>query len=425
MNNEIVRSERLGDHYEIIDHPSGLRMLLAPMEGFRSAYALFGTAYGSIDTEIRYADGRVDPIPQGTAHYLEHKLFESEESSAFDRFAKTGASANAYTSFDRTAYLFSCSDHFAESIEILLDFVTHPYFTPETVEKERGIIGQEIRMYDDSPEWRVLFNMLTSMYVKNPVRNDIAGTVESIAEIDADLLYKCYGAFYDLSNMVLAVAGNFDRDAVLTAADKVLKAKEPVLIRHSTCAEPPEVLEPYTEQRLPVSVPQFTFGFKGLDRGERENLTGSVLDEIFAEAMAADYTRFYRELYDRELINSTFYSESFCGRDFCSTLYSGESKEPEKVADALRRRFGELRRDGIPEELFRNAQRSVYGHYLRSAERIEGIASELLNCHFAGHSPYVILDAAAEATMNSVCERVFSVYHEEHAVLSVIRPVAE
>lgn len=178
------------------------------MEGFSSAYAMLTTDYGSVDMAFR-TDPKADftRIPAGTAHFLEHKMFENEDGDAFAKYAATGASANAFTSFDKTSYLFGCADHFEESLRILLEFVTTPYFTPQTVSKEQGIIGQEIKMYDDNPDWRVLFNLLKAMYVKHPIAIDIAGTVESIAEITADSLYETYHAFYNLHNMVLTVAG--------------------------------------------------------------------------------------------------------------------------------------------------------------------------------------------------------------------------
>ena len=166
-----IRNDRVGEHYYEIDHPSGLRILLYPKEHNSSTYAVFGTHYGSIDTTFRVEGEEPCTVPEGIAHYLEHKLFESEDGDAFERYAKTGASANAYTSFDRTCYLFSCTDHFYESLEILLDFVQKPYFTEETVRKEQGIIGQEIRMYDDDPQWRVMFNLLDSLYHTHPGEN--------------------------------------------------------------------------------------------------------------------------------------------------------------------------------------------------------------------------------------------------------------
>ena len=195
-----------------------------PKENYSSTYAIFGTNYGSIDTKFKRSDkDEWTVVPEGIAHFLEHKLFESEDLDAFERFAKTGASANAYTSFERTGYLFSCSANFKKNLEILLDFVQNPYFTQATVEKEQGIIGQEIDMYKDAPDWEVMFNCLRTMYHNLPVRIDIAGTQESIAQITAKTLYGCYDNFYNLHNMVLAVAGNADVDEIVEVADKVLK----------------------------------------------------------------------------------------------------------------------------------------------------------------------------------------------------------
>ena len=200
MNKEIIRSEKLREEYVKIQHPSGLTMLLCPMEGFSTSYAMFTTKYGSVDSCFKT---NLEPdyfeIPAGTAHYLEHKMFEQEDGDAFGRFAQIGASPNAFTTFDKTAYLFACSDGFKESLEILLDFVSTPYFTPETVAKEQGIIGQEIGMYDDSAESRVFFNLLSALYVNHPVRLDIAGSVESIAEITDKTLYCVYNTFYHRS----------------------------------------------------------------------------------------------------------------------------------------------------------------------------------------------------------------------------------
>lgn len=196
MKIQTMKIPEIDFEYQKAVHESGLTVYMYPNSSYSSTYAIFGTNYGSIDNCFSVNDGEFKTVPPGIAHFLEHKLFESEEKDAFERYAKTGASANAYTSFDKTCYLFSCSENVKDSLEILLDFVTTPYFTQETVEKEQGIIGQEIRMYDDSPNWQVFFGLLGQMYHKNPVKIDIAGTVESIATIDKDLLYQCYRTFY-------------------------------------------------------------------------------------------------------------------------------------------------------------------------------------------------------------------------------------
>ena len=200
-------------------------------------------------------------VPEGIAHFLELILFESEELDAFARYAKTGASANAYTSFDKTCYLFSCTGNFEDSLEILLDFVSNPYFTEQTVLKEQGIIGQEIRMYEDDPGWESLFVMHRAMNHEHPVRIDIAGTVDSISHITADLLYECYNTYYNPANMALAVAGNVTVEQVLKIADKMLKPKESKKIERKFCKEPGAVVEKFAMINLSVAMPIFAIGF--------------------------------------------------------------------------------------------------------------------------------------------------------------------
>ena len=210
-----IKNEELNEKYFKVAHPSGLTIYLYPKPEYKSTYAIFGTNYGSIDTKFQVKGSKeVIEVPDGIAHYLEHKLFESEEGDAFSEYAKTGAIANAYTSFDFTGYLFSCSENFDESLKILLNFVQSPYFTEETVKKEQGIIGQEIRMYEDNPDWKVLFNLLNCLYHNHPVKKDIAGSIESIAEITAEKLYTCYKCFYNLNNMSICIVGNIDYKSV-------------------------------------------------------------------------------------------------------------------------------------------------------------------------------------------------------------------
>lgn len=206
MNKEIVKSERLGESYSVFHHPSGLDVLVWKMEGFTTTEAIFATKYGSIYNCFKTKDSKdFINVPEGIAHFLEHKLFENEDTDVFDLYAKTGANANAFTSFDETAYTFSCSENWEDSLEILLDFVQKPYFTEQSVAKEQGIIGQEIKMCADSPERQCFYNLLKALYVNHPIKIDIAGTVDTIAEITPDLLYECYYTFYNLHNMVLAI----------------------------------------------------------------------------------------------------------------------------------------------------------------------------------------------------------------------------
>ncbi len=346
---EFVSSPVLGERFQRVEHRSGLTILLCPMEGYSTAYAMFSAKVGSIDTTFKtQREEDFVEVPPGIAHFLEHKMFECEDGDAFAKYAKTGANANAFTSFDRTAYLFSCTGNFRESIEILLDFVSRPYFTPETVQKEQGIIGQEIRMYDDDPGWRSLFNLLQTLYRENPVRLDIAGTTESIAEITSDLLYRCYHTFYSLGNMVLTVAGNFRPEDVLEAADKILQAGEKVEIQWRKAEEPQEVAGHYVEQSLPVSTPLFQIGFKGEAGDSLENMKRQLADEVLMEILCGESSPLYRRLYDGGLINSSFGSEVLAGRDYLCCMFGGESRDPRNLPGDPPDGGGGHRPGGVP-----------------------------------------------------------------------------
>ncbi|MBO7254718.1 MAG: insulinase family protein, partial [Clostridia bacterium] len=264
MKIETRENKRLGEKYYYTKHSSGLDIYLFP-KSFTTTYAVFATKYGSIDRVFRVQGEMEDTtIPDGLAHFMEHKLFENEDGTdTFSRYAKFGGSANAYTSFEKTAYLFYATDNVKENLEVLLDFVRHPYFTKETVDKEQGIIGQEIKMYDDLPSWRVYFNMLSALYQNHPVKIDIAGTVESIAEITPEILHKTYKCFYNLSNMVLCLSGNIEMEDVLEVADKVLTSKdEEIKIERKYPAEPEEIAEEKIVQSLDVAIPLYNIGLK-------------------------------------------------------------------------------------------------------------------------------------------------------------------
>ena len=428
MERTVIKSARLGQEMVKIKHPSGLTMLLCPMPGYSTAYATFTANVGSVDTGFKTQDDDafVD-VPEGIAHFLEHKMFENEDGDAFAKYAKTGASANAYTSFDKTAYLFACTDRFEESLEILLDFVRRPYFTKESVQKEQGIIGQEIRMYDDDGEWRVQFNLLQALYHNHPVRIDIAGTVESIAEIDDQLLYRCYRTFYNLNNMVLCVSGNFDIDAVLRVADRVIKPDEkPVEIERRHVDEPESICKPLVEQKFAVAAPLFQFGFKGRGGNPRENLKNQILDEILAEIIAGDASPLYRRMYDAGIINSTFGSEIMAGRDYMCAIFSGESREPERVADEIKAEVARMRREGVDKKMFELCRRATYGRYIGMYTRTASVAGLMSAVYFAGMDDmYALLDIVANATPDQMNERLQIAFNPEKSALSIVRSLDE
>ncbi|HCA05281.1 MAG TPA: insulinase family protein [Ruminococcaceae bacterium] len=419
MNINEIKSQRAGDSYYKIDHPSGLTVFVYPKEGYNSAYAIIGTKYGSVNTCFSYDGGEKITVPDGIAHYLEHKLFESEDGDAFARYAKTGASANAYTSFEKTCYLFSCTDKFDESFEILLDFVQKPYFTAETVAKEQGIIGQEIKMYDDSPDWRVMFNMLEKMYHTHPVKIDIAGTVESIAEITAEKLYQCYNTFYNLNNMALCVAGNVTVEQVLKTCDKMLKPCEKHTIENYFEDEPYEIVEPYVEQSFPVSVPLFNLGFK--ERADRPlNEKELAQTDILLELLASSTSELYQNLMDAELINTSFSFELFEGPGYCSVIFGGESRAPKQAAEVIKQYITGVKKNGLDKEEFESARKSVYGDVISSLNSVGSIANTITGYHFNGNELFKYIDEVAAATFDDVQNRLMQMLDVNNCTLSVV-----
>ncbi len=424
MKKEIIANERTGEKYTRVLHDSGLEILIWKMEDHSVRHAIFGTRYGSVNTTFKTKDDEdFVTVPNGIAHYLEHKLFENEDTDVFDLYAKTGAFGNAYTSFDKTCYLFSCTDNFIPSLRILLDFVQKPYFTEETVRKEQGIIGQEIRMYDDNPNWRVFFNMLEGIYHENPVKIDIAGTEESIAKINADLLYRCYNTFYDLHNMTLAIAGDVDEEEILALCDEMLIPSENKELISIVPEEPDTVAKKYCEQKLEVAVPLFNLGFKAAPVSNEDSVRCEVLSDIVLALLADETSDFYKKLYDEGLINSTFSSETFSGDGFFVPLFGGESREPEKVSELI---CGEIRRcmkEGFDKEQFEMIRKSYYGSIIRSLNNPEAVATSLINAGLrrAGDA-FSVIEAVASVTLEDAEKFLSERFDPDNCTLSVIMP---
>lgn len=410
----------LGDTIYTGEHPSGLTIFVWPRPTARSTYAVFATRYGSVHNSLPTPEGGSETVPAGIAHFLEHKLFESEDGDAFARFANTGASANAYTSFDRTAYLFQATENVLPSLDILLDFVQHPYFTEETVQKEQGIIGQEIRMCEDSPGRLLLFNLLRGLYHTHSVRVEIAGTVESIADITPDLLYRCYNQYYNLHNMALVVAGPVIPESVWEAADRLLKPAAPLALPAMRLDEPDTVCCAYTEAVMPVSAPLFYVGFKEPQRALAAQDAAGAL--VLLELLAGDSSPLYTQLMQQALINDQFSYEYFNGPGYGIWLFGGESAEPERVRQLLCERVEELQQNGIDAAAFEAVRRGVYGRLVSELEEPSACAELLLDHWVSGMQPLAPLDALAaltpEGLHKQLCERI----QTHRCSLSVVRP---
>lgn len=403
---------------------NGLEIYIMEKPQYSSSYAIYGTHYGSIDTKFSKNGSEMITVPEGIAHYLEHKLFEGEDGDAFSKYAKTGASANAFTSFDRTCYLFSCSDNFYENLDILLSFVQSPYFTKENVEKEQGIIGQEIRMYDDNPGWRVMFNLLKGMYHNHPVRIDIAGTVESIAQIDADLLYKCYETFYNPANMFICLVGNIDTDKTLKQIESSIIDREPVEITRGEFDEPQTIVKPYVEQRLAVNTPMFCLGFKQKINSPYRRFKSKVCVDLLLQLICGDASPLYARLMNEGLINDDFDSEYFNGNGYAAVIFEGESCDPERVANEIKAEINRLHEEGVSKKLFSAVKCAMYGDMVRRFNSVENLTMSLTECAINDYSLFDEIKMVKSVSYDDVMKR-FDIFDDENAVLSVIKPLED
>lgn len=421
MEKNVITSSRTGDSCIHVKHKSGLDIYICEMEGFSSTEALFGTKYGSVNTMFKMRDDEeYTVVPEGIAHFLEHKLFENEDCDVFELYAKTGANGNAYTSFDRTCYLFSCSKNYQESLKILLDFVQKPYFTKASVDKEQGIIGQEIQMTNDNPEWRVFFNMLRCMYHNHPVKIDIAGTIESIARIDADLLYKCYNTFYNLNNMVLSIAGNIKADEVLAICDECLKECEDKGLETVFPDEPDSIVQSEIYETQPVGTPVFHIGYKCRACDGQERLTKNIALSIASALITDASSDMYQKLLKEKVINSSFGAEVFCGDGYFSVIFAGESNDPKKVRDSVVSEVERMLTEGINEKDFQRIKKSMYGSLIRQLNNVEAVAGMMLGAYMAEAGPYDIISTVSEMTSDVVLDHVRRELDKDKLVMSVV-----
>ena len=423
MNFEKIEDNLLNEVLYKGVHKSGLTVYVLPKKEHSKSYAAFATRYGSIDYKfITPGENEYTEIPDGVAHFLEHKLFEQPDgSNAFDAYSMTGANANAFTSFNSTVYLYSCTDKFYENLEILLDFVSNPYFTKENVDKEQGIIGQEIRMYDDDPGWRVFFNMLDCMYVNHPIKKDIAGTVESIAQIDKDLLFKCYNTFYNPTNMILFTCGDVDCDEVSKLVDKHITASPNSEIKRFETEEPKRVNKPYKEQKLSISTPIFQMGFKDTDVGfdGTELLKKEIITSLLIEILLGEGSDLYNKLYSEGLINDSFDCDFEAEPGYGFSSLGGESPDPEKVQQIVLDTFENLE---ITEEEFERAKKVEIARYLRMWNSVEGLSNTMVSDLFKNINIFEYSSIIKDITLRDVQHRFKEHFSRQNCVLSVIRP---
>ncbi|MBD1379282.1 EF-P 5-aminopentanol modification-associated protein YfmH [Metabacillus arenae] len=393
-------------YYEKMD--SGLDVYVLPKSGFNKTYATFTTKYGSIDNQfVPLSKQDMIQVPDGIAHFLEHKLFEKEDGDVFQEFSKQGASANAFTSFTRTAYLFSSTDQVEKNLDTLINFVQDPYFTEKTVEKEKGIIGQEITMYDDNPDWRNYFGLIENMYEHHPVKIDIAGTIESISKITKDLLYECYNTFYHPSNMMLFVVGPIDPDAILKQIRDNQAQKDysdQPEIKRKEFAEPEAVYK--KEQKIPMNVQssKCLVGIKARNpnRVGKEKLKYELTFNIILDILFGKSSDYYRELYEAGLIDETFSYDYTEENTFGFAMIGGDTDQPDKLAAEIKKILLSAKESGLTFDLLESAKKKRIGAFLRAVNSPEYIANQFTRYAFNEMNLFDVVSSIEELTKEDI-----------------------
>jgi len=417
---------RIGEtvYHQVLEN--GLNIFVDPKLDYGKSYAFFATNYGGMDMRFKL-NGQWHDTPAGVAHFLEHKMFDTRDGNALQDLAANGASPNAFTGSAITGYYFESTEKFEENLRILLSFVSVPWFTQESVDKEQGIIGQEIRMIEDNPDWQVFTNMMAGLYQNHPIRTSVAGTVESISHITADTLYACHKAFYDPSNMVLCVAGNVDPERVCEIARELLPSQPGAGVERDYGEnEPEQVASNRMEVRMEVSTPLFQVAFKGdaVQPGE-QTLRLQLLGELAAEALAGTSSPLYARLYEQGLVNGEF----SCGCELypgCIFLYAGgESRDPDEVARQLQEEAGRLVREGIDEKLWRRLKKAAYGSRVRALNSFENICVGQAQNFFVGADSFSFPEAFDQIAREDAQQLMARWITQERTTLSVVWPKEE
>lgn len=393
-------------HYEELEN--GLKVYVLEKKGFNKTYATFTTHYGSVDNHFKPLgkDENVK-VPDGIAHFLEHKLFEKEHGDVFQDFSKQGASANAFTTFNRTAYLFSTTGDVKKNLTTLIDFVQEPYFTEKTVEKEKGIIGQEIRMYDDNPDWRVYFGLIENMYHHHPVKIDIAGTEKSIAKITKDDLYECYETFYHPSNMILFIVGPVDAKDILrfvkdNQSQKTFKEKEN--IERFFDEEPQSVAKTKKVIEMTVQTPKCYMGYKEAapNRQGKELMKHELSVNLLLEMMFGKSSPNYETLYEEGLIDQTFSFDYTEENGFGFSMLGGDTGSPDEFVERISGMVEDFKQHSIDEHSFDRARKKKIGAFLRSLNSPEFIANQFTRYAFNEMDLFDVIPVFESLTVHDV-----------------------
>lgn len=426
---QIIENSKVKEKLYIEKLENGLTIMIMPKKGIQKKYVIWATNYGSIDNKfVVPGETEVTEVPEGIAHYLEHKMFEQESGkNSLDTLTELGVDANAYTTTNHTAYLFECTDNFYPALDELMDYVQHPYFTDENVEKEKGIISQEIMMYDDYPEWVVYMNAIRSMYEKNPITIDIAGTVDSIKAIDKEVLYKCYNTFYNLSNMVMCVVGDFvPEELVKEIKKRIVKNEKPLgEIKRIREEEPAKIVRKEVSAEMEVSMPLFVIGIKDTNLSEKDDkesiIKKHIAIEILLNMLIGKSSETYKNLYEQGIIMSEPYLEYEFEKTYAHVMITGQSKEPKKVLEAICNQMAKYKEYGLDEEHFNRIKNMIYGGYIKEYNDVAAIGRMFIADYFKGINSFDYLEDFSQVTKEYAENILKEVFKEENMVISIVR----
>ena len=419
---KVIESLKIKEKIYMEKLENGLTIMIVPKNTTNKKYVIWGTHFGSIDNHFIMPNTKEEvSVPDGVAHFLEHKMFEQENGrNSLDVLMALGVDANAYTTNNHTAYLFEATENFYEALDELMDYVQHPYFTDENVEKEKGIIGQEIGMYDDDPGWRLYMNALDCLYHDNVIKIDIAGTVESISKIDKDVLYKCYNTFYNPSNMVMVVCGDFEPEKMLEEIKKRLVEKpKQGEIKRIYAQEKKEIHMPYKEDTMEVSSPIFMIGFKD-EIKEKDKIQRHIAIEILMNMIIGKSSPLYQKLYNEGLLMSQPDLDYEFSNDYAHVLIASQSKEPKKIQEELLKEIKRLQ-ENFDEAHFNRIRKKVYGDYVAEYNNVADISRMLLSDYFKGVQTFDYIEQFSTVTLEYTRQILQEVFDEKRCILSVIK----
>ena len=422
---QVIENSKVKEKLYIEKLENGLTVMIIPKKGMKKKYMIWGTNYGSNENVfIVPGENTKTEVPNGIAHFLEHKLFEQENgTNSLDILTALGVEANAFTTNDTTAYLFSCTDNFYPAMDELMDYVQNPYFTDENVEKEKGIIGQEIMMYDDSPDWQVYLNAMKILYHNHPMKIDVAGTIDSISKIDKDILYKCYDTFYNVSNMAIVVSGDFEPENILEEIKKRLKeTKTNGKIQTFYPEEPETIVKEKIEQKMEVSQPMYTIAIKvkPTDKPE-EMIRRDIAIQILLELLVGKSSKLYKQLYDEGVISGGIGGTYEFSENYAHVLISGQSNEPEKVYHRIKQEIARQKQEGLSEQDFYRIKKKIYGGYVKDYDDIENISNTFLTNYFMGINSLDYLNQIDNIDMEFIAQVLNDIFKEDKMAISIVK----